>query len=409
MDNNNSTDFIKAGSDILNSVTKAIDTNDYSNLASEINKTIKSVSYARNVTYASMGRKTVYVNQNATRAPRPVRKVYPFLQKRISTFDGLALMTMSATGLFFMLLLLIGAAADSSLVGSIVTAALSAGLGLGFFRGLSKFKLAKKFHQYGGILKEAEYFKISDLARVALKPDAEVLKDIKTFIKKGYLPRARLDNTETTCMITDNAYQLYAGALQDQAARELRNQQATQEAKAQAATQDKELAGLPESARAILSEGKEYITYVRQVNDLIPDTEIMSTKLYRLEEIMNRIFEQVKKEPSTAEELRKLMNYYLPTTKKLLDAYVELDRQPETGANITKTKAEIDSVMDTINEAFENLLDNLFQEMAWDISSDISVMKTMMAQDGLTAEGQGMGVAMQAQGQAQAQVQAEIK
>ena len=47
--------------------------------------------------------------------------------------------------------------------------------------------------------------------------------------------------------------------------------------------------------------------------------------------------------------------------------------------------------MDTINMAFESLLDSLFQDMAWDISSDISVMKTMMAQDGLTVEGQGMG------------------
>ena len=52
----------------------------------------------------------------------------------------------------------------------------------------------------------------------------------------------------------------------------------------------------------------------------------------------------------------------------------------------------ISRAIDVINEAFENLLDSLFQDMAWDISSDISVMKTMMAQDGLTSEG---GMAMQ--------------
>jgi len=86
------------------------------------------------------------------------------------------------------------------------------------------------------------------------------------------------------------------------------------------------------------------------------------------------------------------MNYYLPTTKKLLEAYVELDRQTVQGENVQQTKNEIDSAMDTINEAFEKLLDSLFQDMAWDISSDISVMKTMMAQDGLTNDG---GMAMQ--------------
>ena len=82
----------------------------------------------------------------------------------------------------------------------------------------------------------------------------------------------------------------------------------------------------PDKVQSILDEGREYIVFVRQINDVIPDTEEMSNKLYKLESLMNKIFEQVKKEPDTADDLHKLMNYYLPTTKKLLAAYVELDR-----------------------------------------------------------------------------------
>ena len=155
-------------------------------------------------------------------------------------------------------------------------------------------------------------------------------------------------------------------------------------------------AGLPGTAKDILSDGTEYIKFVRTINDKIPDTEEMSDKLYRLEEIMNKIFAQVRKNPESADELHKLMDYYLPTTKKLLSAYIELEKQPDLD-NVTKTKAEISDAMDTINEAFENLLDSLFQDMAWDISSDISVMKTMMAQDGLTAEGQGVAMQMKSE------------
>ena len=77
--------------------------------------------------------------------------------------------------------------------------------------------------------------------------------------------------------------------------------------------------------------------------------------------------------------------------------------QPEAGNNIIQTKKDIEDAIDVINEAFENLLDSLFQDMAWDISSDISVMKTMMAQDGLTPDSfsqmqgsQGSAVAFQA-------------
>ena len=142
-------------------------------------------------------------------------------------------------------------------------------------------------------------------------------------------------------------------------------------------------ADLPENARAIIREGREYIQTIHQYNDDIPGVE-MSEKLYRLESTMDRIVEQVRQNPSSAPELRKLMSYYLPTTVKLLKAYKELDKQTVSGENITNTKQEIEDALDTINDAFENLLDSLFQNMAWDVSSDISVMQTMFAQDGLT-------------------------
>lgn len=81
------------------------------------------------------------------------------------------------------------------------------------------------------------------------------------------------------------------------------------------------------------------------------------------------------------------MDYYLPTTSKLLHAYIDLDRQGIAGENIKSTKKEIEDTLDTVNAAFERLLDSLFEDTAWDISSDISVMKTMMAQEGLTGGG----------------------
>ena len=110
----------------------------------------------------------------------------------------------------------------------------------------------------------------------------------------------------------------------------------------------------------------------------------MSAKLAKLEDIMRRIFAQVKKQPESADELHKFMTYYLPTTTKLIDAYQDLDGQPEYGTNVANTKKEIEDTLDTINEAFENLFDSLFEDTAWDISSDISTMKVMLQQEGLT-------------------------
>ena len=96
------------------------------------------------------------------------------------------------------------------------------------------------------------------------------------------------------------------------------------------------------------------------------------------------ILEQVQKKPASAGELRRFMNYYLPTTTKLVTAYVELDSQHVDVANVTSTKREISETLDTINDACGQVLDDMFQDQAWDISSDINVMKTMMEQEGLT-------------------------
>ncbi len=391
-------DILNAGNEILNSVTSAIDRNDYSTLHSDINRAINSASYSRKTTYSSQVRRS---SGNRVAAPRP--RIYPFFQKKISRYLGVPQMTVAGAAGLFLLMECLGLVFLGSMPGAIVTGILTAACGLFFVGGLNKYKLAKKYYEYGNTLKDAEYFSITDLAKATMKPDKTVLKDIKELIKKGFIPRARLDRTETTCMITDRAYEQYLGAEQDREAREASEAAKKEAAIAEAKARNAEYEGLPEKAVAILEEGREYITFVRAINDVIPDTEELSNKLYRLEETMNRIFAQVKKDPSSADELHKLMNYYLPTTKKLLNAYVELDKQPEVGENITQTKREIDSAIDTINTAFESLLDSLFQDMAWDISSDISVMKTMMAQDGLTVEGQGVTAQMQSQSQGQYQ------
>ena len=316
----NTQELIDAGNDILKSVSKAIDTNDYSKLASDITNTVKAVSIDRKTIYAS-GAKPNYSNRanysQGNYSPRKAPKPYPFLQKRISRYNGLGeiIVGLSAEA-FFLFPILIGSFLTGSLPFIVTMVALNVLGAILSVKGFKKLKLAKKLYQYGNILKNAEYFAISDLARASVKSDEEVLKDIKDLMKEGYLPRAKLDASETTCMITDAAYQMYLGAEQDRIAREQKQAQEN----AVLGRSNVEDDSIPANVRQLINEGNEYISFVRGINDIIPDTEEMSDKLYKLESIMNRIFDQVKKDPSSADELHQLMNYYLPTTKKLLTA-----------------------------------------------------------------------------------------
>ena len=124
---------------------------------------------------------------------------------------------------------------------------------------------------------------------------------------------------------------------------------------------------------------------LRAVNDAIPDEE-MSDKIDRLEAVSAKIFEQAKSDPDKLPRMRKFMDYYLPTSLKLLQTYAELDAQGVEGENISESKKRIEQTMDTLVHAFETQLDQLFQEDALDVSADIDVMENMLRADGLTGE-----------------------
>lgn len=124
---------------------------------------------------------------------------------------------------------------------------------------------------------------------------------------------------------------------------------------------------------------------LRAVNDAIPDEE-MSDKIDRLEAVSAKIFEQAKSDPDKLPRMRKFMDYYLPTSLKLLQTYAELDAQGVEGENISESKKRIEQTMDTLVHAFETQLDQLFQDDALDVSADIDVMENMLRADGLTGE-----------------------
>ena len=455
-------DLFDAGSDILNAVSDAVESNDFSNLSDTIRQRVGEVggsagtrssanrgygrfydSNTKTPTHYSSDRppytttsgdregrsKTAvhyssayntdgtrnengtpyrggqYVEGSGKNLPAPyfnkqqVGK-YKGLPQAIIGFGGAALSGLGAIGA--LLGLAAGGIAGSSaaVTAGITSLIVSGGLTGAFtWLGVSGAKLmdlVKKYYDYGSRLGNAEFFTIEDFARKVGKTPAQLIKELQKMQKKGFLPGAVMDNKQTTMMLTDKAYEQYSAAEKARIARELeedlnkKEDDALASKTAAASKGDKKKS--PE-VEAIIREGNAYVREIHRINDQIPESEGMSAKLYQLENVMKRIFTQLDKDPRSASDMRRLMDYYLPTTRKLLNAYVELNEEPEVGENIPKTKREIEEAMDTINEAFEKLLDDLFQDVAWDISTDISVMKTMMEQDGLTENAKMSGEA----------------
>lgn len=113
---------------------------------------------------------------------------------------------------------------------------------------------------------------------------------------------------------------------------------------------------------------------------------ILRDKAARLETVSARIFALAEADPGKEDQLRKFVNYYLPTALKLLHTYAQLDGQGVDGENITKTKQSIERSLDLLVTAFENQLDKLFQSDALDVSADIAALEGMLNLDGLSGE-----------------------
>lgn len=136
---------------------------------------------------------------------------------------------------------------------------------------------------------------------------------------------------------------------------------------------------------------------IRRANDRIADP-VLSQKIDRLEEVAGKIFRIIEKEPAKKAKASTFLNYYLPTTQKLLDSYAEFEEAGVSGENLNQAKAKIQSTMDSIVAGFERQLDELYRADAMDIDSDIRVMETMLRRDSATVAddfGLGGGTAVQ--------------
>ena len=263
----------------------------------------------------------------------------------------------------------------------IIDVFLVASVALGI-KGSRQEGLAKRFRRYQQVIGERTFCLIEELSAAIGKKPKFVQKDLRKMIRDGFFPQGYLDKKET-CLITDQ--QTYQQYLQTEKAYEARAQEAQADGRKAGAQQASASTAAPHWSeyQELLAEGQSYIRHIHTCNDKIEDP-VISEKLDRMEMIVTRIFTEAGRNPDIADDLKKMMSYYLPTTKKLLDAYCELDEQPVPGENIETTKQEIAATLDTLNNAFAKLLDDLFEEKAWDISSDISVLNTMLAQEGLT-------------------------
>ena len=388
------------GSEIMNSINRAVSSGDFSHLNQDISEATSQIQQTVKTAAQQFSESAGSASASNVR-DRNVRSVYdipemaarfghrgsgktPFFQRTVKKSGGTVSTIVGASGLFFWgfpAIFAVGISAAAALVLAVL-----AGLnGWLLYRGVKIQKLVKRYYQYGDIVGNKPYYDIRALADGTGQTQEDALACLNAMIRNRYFQWAHISQDSRTLFLTQDTYDEY---LRVESARSQRTaEEDTARKKPLQADQEpgSEKEEYSREIQQILEQGRNYMLSVQAANDAIPE-EGMSRKLDRLQAIMERIFDAVKKDPSSASGLRRFMNYYLPTTDKLLKAYVDLNNQP-AGPNVEKTRKDIEDSMDTIISAYEKLLDSMFENLSWDVASDISVMKTMMKQDGLAGDG----------------------
>ena len=195
------------------------------------------------------------------------------------------------------------------------------------------------------------------LARAADVSRRRVEKDINAMLEKGlWGDEAYIDMGSGMLFRSQDAASAYFDAA--------RRAKAEQESPVQTA---------PEGYAGILRQ-------IRELNDRIAD-EALSAKLDRLEQLSGRIFKLVEENEEKRAAASTFLNYYLPTTLKLMENYANFEEAGVSGENLSQAKAKIEKTMDSIVAGFEHQLDALYRTDAMDIASDIQVMETMLRRD----------------------------
>jgi len=239
-----------------------------------------------------------------------------------------------------------------------------AGGAASFFSAFFMKKRSSRFDKLKLVFGTRDVMSVKDMAAASGFEEKRVRKDLEIMADKGYFgPNAYFDKgLDSIVTSPEKAEQARTTAY------------AAEKAAEKAAKNEK------------LSEYETVLRQLRKLDDDIED-ETISQKIVHIEDITGKIFDIVTANPEKLPQIKKFMDYYLPTTLKLLRSYSVMEGQGIEGENITVTKARIDKILDTLSAGFEQQLDQLFQADAMDISSDIQVLETMMKNDGLQQDG----------------------
>lgn len=202
---------------------------------------------------------------------------------------------------------------------------------------------------------------LQDFSDILMDSKRNIRKDIAKMAQLGIMPNAHFNSDDVLVFTADNL----GKNVIDVEVEENRNESNI----------------VKQQENLSINQWKSYIKAIKEAESEFKSQDI-SFSLYRLSKVVEKVIDYLEKHPEKEKDVKKLMEFHLPSTVKLILSYRELDKSGINTFNIEKTKEEIVSACDKIHEAFNGVLEDLYNDKAIDVSTDIQVLKMMLSREG---------------------------
>lgn len=368
-------DVFRQADEVLSNVERAITTGNYRNLSNQVGQAAKGIIQNQ------------FGRRNFENQPKIVLKgkggagvqtvlgivglvcLTPFLILLLTATFTLPSFTRIVTVFFDLILLVLGG--------------LCAFLTANGVRHSWDLNQAQKYYRFLS-MKGINSINTLELGEFTSRKEHQVQKDLRRMIDKKIFPQGHLVRGDKLFLLDHEAFQLY----REEEEKKKQQIKAEQERKKNL-KDDSAASHLSKAQREqwlnFLTQGEAYNREIEILRKGITNTR-MSAHLDRFLRLLQEIFDHLRVNPEKTQELRRFIEYYLPTTKKLLEKYREFEQVSVPGAEITEAMGEIEKTLDTLNLASVELLNSLFQDDVFDITADAEVLRSMLAKDSLVKE-----------------------
>ncbi len=243
-----------------------------------------------------------------------------------------------------------------------------------FMKGRHGLVLNNRYLKYLREIQNNSVVMIEDLALFARLPIQRTIKDIQELIDKDYFLQAHYIEKEQILILDRDTYQLY---------KENRERRLAEDASFRV---NNIRIGNPKQKEEylnLLERGRGCLETIDFLEEKIENKELLE-KVEETKTLTASILKRISEKPALLSVSKKFVDYYLPTTVKLLESYIDLQNNPHVSSELEDAKREINLSFDSINTAYHQILTKLYEDKRLDIMTETSVLDSVLKMDGFS-------------------------